>query len=51
MLKFGTTEETVQGAERMNQVFAKVISNKAVYALVMLAAFVLLSGAHEKFTG
>ena len=51
MMKFGTTEETMQGAERLNKVLAKAMSSKAIYALVTLAAFVLLSGAHSKFTG
>jgi len=51
MLKFGTSQETMQGAERMNKLAAKLLSNKAIYALMMLAAFVLLSGANEKFTG
>lgn len=51
MYKFGTSEETMQGAERMNKAFAKVISSKAVYAIAMLAAFALLSGAANKFTG
>ena len=51
MLKFGTTEETMQGAERLNKVFTKITSSKAVYALAMLAAFALLSGAVSKFTG
>jgi len=51
MLKFGTTEETMQGAERLNKVAVKLLSNKAIYALAILAAFALLSGAHEKFTG
>ena len=51
MMKFGTSEETMQGAERMNKLAVKLLSNKAIYALAMLAAFALLSGAHSKFTG
>ena len=51
MMKFGTTEETMQGAERLNTVFAKVLSSKSLYAIVTLAAFALLSGAANKFTG
>lgn len=51
MLKFGTTEETTQGAERMNKALARVISSKGLYAVALLAAFTILSGAFSKFTG
>ena len=51
MLKWGTAQEMQQGQERMNKLFAKVVSSKVVYTLALLAAFALMSGAANKWTG
>lgn len=51
MLKFGTVEESMEGAERLNKLFAKIAESKVIYVLVALAAFVLVGGALDKFTG
>ncbi len=51
MLKWGTVAESNQAAERMNGFLAKIVGSKALYLLVVLASFVLLSGAGDKFGG
>ncbi len=51
MLKWGTPAESNQAAERMNGIVSRVMGSKALYMLMALAAFVLLSGASEKWTG
>ncbi len=51
MLKWGTPQEAQRAAERLNGIVAKVMGSKALYMLVVLAAFLLLSGANEKWAG
>jgi hypothetical protein len=51
MLKWGTLEESQQAAERLNGIMTKVMGSKTLYMLMVLAAFLLLSGASEKWAG
>lgn len=51
MLKWGTLTESKQAAERLNRVASRIAGSRALYLLLVLAAFVLLSGAAEKWTG
>ena len=49
MLKWGTIAESNQAAERMNGFLSRIVGGKALYLLVVLASFVLLSGAGDKW--
>jgi hypothetical protein len=51
MLKWGNPTESKQAAERLNKVVSQVAGSRALYLLLVLAAFVLLSGAVDKWTG
>jgi len=51
MLKWGTVAESNQAAERVNGFIARIAGSKTLYLLVVLASFVLLSGAGEKWGG
>jgi len=51
MLKWGTLEESNRAAERLNKLVARVVGSKALYLLIVLAAFVLLTGAANKWGG
>lgn len=51
MLKWGTPTESKQAAERLNQLMIRVVGSRALYLLLVLAAFMLLSGAGDKWTG
>ena len=51
MLKWESRGEVEQAQERMNQFFARINSSRVLYVLMMLAAFVILSGAGDKWTG
>ncbi len=51
MFKWGNMHEVQQGQERMNKLFAKLVSSKVIYTLALLAAFALMSGAANKWTG
>lgn len=52
-MKWHQIEDNERAAQRMNNffnnVFAKALSNKAIYALFMLALFMLISGAGSKW--
>ena len=51
MLKWGTPMESKQAAERLNKAVSQITGSRALYLLLVLAAFVLLSGALDKWTG
>ncbi len=51
MLKWGNPTESKQAAERLNSLMTQVMGSRALYLLLVLAAFVMLSGAAEKWTG
>ena len=51
MLKWSTVAESSQAAERVSGLIARVAGIKALYLLVVLASFVLLSGANDKWGG
>lgn len=51
MLKWGTLEESNQAAERLNGLVTRVMGSKTLYLLIVLAAFVLVSGALDKWAG
>jgi hypothetical protein len=51
MLKWGTLEESNRAAERLNGLVTQVMGSKTLYLLIVLAAFVLLTGAGSKWTG
>ena len=51
MLKWGTPAEADRAAERLNKVMTQVTGSKTLYMLMVLAAFLLLSGAAEKWAG
>jgi len=51
MLKWGTLTESTQAAERINKLVSRIVGSKTLYLLVVLATFVLLSGANEKWGG
>ncbi len=51
MLKWESGAEVKQAQERMNRFFARINSSRVLYVLMMLAAFVVLSGAADKWTG
>lgn len=50
-MKWGTMQDNQRAAERVNGFFARMMANKAIYALLMLAVFLLMSGAGKKWTG
>lgn len=50
-MKWGTMQDNEHAAQQVNGFFTRVIGSKAVYALAMLAAFLLMSGAGHKWTG
>lgn len=51
MLKWGTPAESNQAAERLNGLVAQIVGSRALYVLIVLASFILLSGAAEKWGG
>lgn len=52
-MKWHQVEDKERAAQRVsrffNETFAKALSNKAIYALFMLALFMLISGAGSKW--
>lgn len=52
-MKWHQIEDNERAALRVNhffnKAFAKALSNKAIYALVMLALFMIMSGAASKW--
>ena len=51
MLKWENGVNIEQAQERLNKVFAQISSSRVLYVLMMLAAFVILSGASDKWRG
>ncbi len=51
MLKWGTLAESNEAAERLNGLVTKIVGSKTLYVLLVLASFMLLSGAFEKWGG
>jgi len=51
MLKWESGVNIEQAQERMNQFFARISTSRVLYVLMMLAAFVILSGAGDKWKG
>jgi hypothetical protein len=51
MLKWENPVEAERARERLNQVFARVSGSRVLYILMILAAFVMLAGASDKWGG
>ena len=51
MLKWGNPTESKQAAERLNRAVSQIAGSRALYLLLVLAAFVMLSGSFDKWTG
>lgn len=51
MLKWENPVEAEQAQERLNKAFSRISTSRVLYVLMILAAFVLLSGAGDKWTG
>jgi len=51
MLKWENPVEAERAQERLNKVVARVSGSRVLYILMILAAFVLLSGATDKWQG
>lgn len=49
MVKWGIIAESNQAAERVNGFIARIVGSRALYALIVLASFVLLTGAGDKW--
>jgi hypothetical protein len=51
MLKWESAGEAEKAQQRMNSLLVKVGNSRVLYVLLVLAAFILLSGASDKWTG
>lgn len=48
-MKWGTISDNERAAKRVNSLFARIVSNRAFYMLVVLGTIALLSGAGSKW--
>jgi len=49
MTKWGTVAESKHAVEQVNSLFARIVGSRTLYTLIVLASFVLLTGAGDKW--